>query len=115
MASPNFLIRLFNDNLLKDTTVILISDHGASMPSLNYIYDYYTKEIDLPMLYFLINDRKNVSYEEQYKNIHENQQTFITAYDIYNTMGNILHGDNYINIKNKTQSVDTTKSEHGIS
>jgi hypothetical protein len=111
----NFLIRLFNDNLLKDTTVILISDHGTSMPSLNYIYDYYTKEIDLPMLYFLINDRKNVSYEEQYKNIHENQQTFITAYDIYNTMGNILHGDNYINIKNKTQSVDTTKSEHGIS
>ena len=44
-----------------------------------------------------------------------NQQTFITAYDIYNTIGNILHGDNYINLKNKTQSEDTTKSEHGIS
>ena len=111
----NFLERLFNDNLLKDTTVILISDHGASMPSFNYIYDYYTKEIDLPMLYFIINDRKNVSYEEQYKNMNENQQTFITAYDIYNTIGNILYGDDYTNVKNKTQSEDTTKSEHGIS
>ena len=33
----NFLISLFNDNLLKDSSIILLSDHGSGMPSLYYI------------------------------------------------------------------------------
>ena len=45
------------------------------------------------MLYLIINDRKNISYQEQYFNIQENQQTFITAYDIYNTLLYIVFGD----------------------
>ena len=67
------------------------------------------------MLYMIINDRKNISYEEQYKYIYKNQQTFITAYDIYNTIGNLIFGDKYDNIKNKTSYHDTPKSQYGKS
>ena len=111
----DFLYKLFEDNLLKDTSVILLSDHGAGMPSIYYLYDFYTIELHLPSFFIIINDRKNISYEKQYKFIQENQQTFITAFDIYNTLGNIIYGDQYINIPNKTIEQDSSKSNLGIS
>jgi hypothetical protein len=111
----NFLNNLFNDNLLNNTSIILLSDHGDKMPSIYYPYNFYRIEGQLPMLYMIINDRKNIGYEEQYKYIYENQQTFITAYDIYNTIGNLIFGDEYDNIKNKTVYHDTPKSQYGKS
>ena len=111
----NFINNLFNDNLLKKTSIILVSDHGVKMPSIYYPYDFYKIESNLPMLYMIINDRKNISYEEQYKNINTNQQTFITSYDIYNTIGNLIFGDKFNNIKNKTKNHDTPKSPYGKS
>jgi hypothetical protein len=111
----NFLNNLFNENLLKDSSIILVSDHGVGMPSIYFPYDFYRLEEQLPMLYAIINDRKNISYEEQYKYIHKNQQTFISSYDIYNTIGNLIFGDKYKIIKNKTEDKDTTKSPYGKS
>ena len=67
------------------------------------------------MLYIIINDRKNISYHEQYSNIQQNQQIFITAYDIYNTVNHLLYGDNYKNILNLTDENPTPKSSLGIS
>ena len=52
----NFLNSLYNDNLLKDTTVFLISDHGCHMPSIYYLYDFYKIEKRLPILLMIIND-----------------------------------------------------------
>ena len=111
----DFLNRLYDDNLLKDTSIILLSDHGIGMPSIYYIYDFYLTEMHLPSFFIIINDRKNLSYEEQYKFIQENQQNFITAFDIYNTIGNIIYGDKYANIPNKTLYEDSPKSKLGIS
>ena len=111
----NFLNNLFNDNLLRDTTVFLISDHGVVLPSVYYLFDFFQLEKALPMLYILVNDRKNVSYEEQYMNMHENQQKFITGFDIYNTFGHLLFGKEYNSVKNKTKLENTFKSENGIS
>ena len=111
----NFLNNLFNDNLLKDSSIFLLSNHGVGMPSIYYFNDFYRIEEHLPMLYMIINDRKNISYNEQYRYLYENQQSFITAYDIYNTFGNIIYGDNYSFIKNKTNNKDTPKSNKGIS
>ena len=91
----NFLISLYNDNLFKSSSILLVSDHGVATPSIYYIVDFFQIEIKLPMLYMIINDRKNIDYNQQYFNIHENQQTFKTAYDIYNTISNIAYGDNY--------------------
>ena len=110
-----FLYKLFEDNLLKDTSIILLSDHGVGMPSVYYLYDFYKIELHLPSFFIIINDRKNISYERQYKFIQENQQTFITAFDIYNTLGNLIYGDQYINISNKTLEKDSSKSDLGIS
>ena len=63
----------------------------------------------------IINDIKYKDYNQQYFNIHENQQTFITAFDIYNTIANIIYGDNYTNIPNKTNDHDFPKSSNGKS
>ena len=49
-----FLNDLFNKNLLKDSSILLISDHGESLPSLYYLYDFYKIEYYLPMLYIII-------------------------------------------------------------
>ena len=63
----------------------------------------------------IINDRKNISYKEQYFNIYENQQTFITAFDIYNTFIHLLYGNNYTSIKYKTPVDYGPKSPFGNS
>ena len=67
------------------------------------------------MFYMIVNDKKNISYNEQYQYIHENQQILITAYDIYNTIGHIIYGDKYKDINAKTALNDTHKSEYGSS
>ena len=90
-----FFNKLFEDNLFKDTSIFLLSDHGVGIPSIYYLNDFFKYEKVLPMFYLLINDRKNVSYESQYKYLYQNQQTFITGFDIYNTIINLIYGDNY--------------------
>ena len=91
----NFVSELFNENWLKETSLILLSDHGISIPSIYYLNDFFNYEKVLPMFFMLVNDRKNISYEKQYKYLNENQQTFITAFDIFNTILNLLYGDKY--------------------
>ena len=110
-----FLNDLFNDNLFKDTTCFLLSDHGTAMPSPYYMTDFFQKERFLPMLYIICNDRKNISYHIQYQNIYKNQQILITGYDIYNTIANLLYGEGYAFIEYKTDKKDTPKSKYGIS
>lgn len=69
----------------------------------------------LPSLFIFVNDRKNISYENQYRYIQKNQQIFITAFDIYNTIGNLIYGDKYDIIPNKTSQMDSFKTNWGIS
>ena len=114
-AILNHLKSLFDDNLLKESSIFLLSDHGCGMPSIYYLNSFYQYEIHLPMLFVIINDRKDTSYNEQYSNIYENQQAFITAYDIYNTIGHLIYGNNYKNIPYKTKDNDTPKSPKGKS
>ena len=86
----NYFNNLFEENLLKDTSVFLLSDHGTGIPSIYFLNDFFQIEMRLPMLFILINDRKNVTYESQYKYLNNNQQTFITGFDIYNTKIHII-------------------------
>ena len=85
--------KLFNDNLLKDTSIFLLSDHGVGVPSIYYLTNFFKYELVLPMFYLFVNDRKNISYEAQYKYLYENQQTLITGFDIYNTIVHLAYGD----------------------
>ena len=111
----NYLDSLFTDNLFKDTSIFLFSDHGVGIQSVYYVLEFFKIEHVLPMLYIILNDRKNISYHQQYSNIQKNQQTFITAYDIYNTMNHLLYGDNYKYIFNLTDENPTPKSSLGTS
>ena len=96
-----FFYNLFNKNLLKETSVFFLSDHGVALPSVYYMNDFFKYERALPMFYLLVNDRKNVSYEFQYKYLYKNQQTFITGFDIYNTILNLIYGDKFGKEENK--------------
>jgi hypothetical protein len=111
----NFLEKLFKENLFRDSTIFLLSDHGTSIPSPYYINKFFIMEKHLPMLYMICNDRKNLSYKEQYEYINKNQQILITGYDIYNTLGHLIYGDKYSLIQNKTEDKDTAKSQFGRS
>lgn len=111
----NFLNTLFQNNLLKETTILLLSDHGCPMPSLYHFTNFYRIDRYLPMLFLFTYDRENISYNEQYKNIRENQQILITSYDIYNTIGFLIYGNDYRKIKNKTNKIDTPKTKYGES
>ena len=111
----NFLNNLFKNNLLKDTTIFLLSDHGVGLPSIYFSFDFYKIEMNLPVLLIIINDRVNITYKEQYKHIYENQQIFITPFDIYNLLGNLLYGNKYGFIENNTIYNNTFKSPYGIS
>ena len=91
----NFLNLLYNDNLLKETTILLLSDHGCPMPSIYYFNTFFKLDRNLPMLYLFTYDKKNISYSQQYKDIYENQQKLITAYDIYNTILYLIYGKDY--------------------
>jgi len=111
-----FLYDLFNENSLKDSIVMLISDHGCPMPSLYYFNDFFKYEDSLPMLYILSYDKKNLTYDEQYKILSQNQQKLITAYDVYNTIGHLIYWKSYKKIKNKEiNHKDTPKSKFGKS
>ena len=75
------------------------------------INDFFHIESRIPKLFF--NDRKNVSYYDQYYHLHENQQTFVTAYNFNNALGHLLYGDKYAEIKNKIGDHDKPKSSKG--
>ena len=101
----DFFNNLYNNNLLKETSIFLLSDHGVGVPSIYYLNDFFKFELVLPMFYLLVNDRKDVVYEKQYENLNKNQQTFITAFDIYYTLVNLIYGDKYNSQKDINENI----------
>ena len=91
----DFFNKLFKDNLLKNTSILLLSDHGSSLPTVYFINDFYQIEKNLPMFFLIVNDRKNETYDSQYKFLHKNQQTFITAFDIHDTIIHLIDKNIY--------------------
>jgi hypothetical protein len=109
----NFLNKLYKENLLNDTTILLLSDHGLSLPSVYYFNEFFQLEKALPMLFIMTTDKKNLTYYQQYHNIYENQQKFITAYDIYNTLCYLMLGNNYFT-KQRRRNKFIIKSKLGL-
>ena len=93
----NFLFQLYNQNLLQNTIVFLAGDHGFELMGLYKLFEPKDWEIErqFPVFFLIIPDKKNVSYTEQYSEILKNQQTFITPFDIYYTIRQIIYGDKY--------------------
>lgn len=98
-ALYNFLLYLFTSDLLNNTTIFLVGDHGNMLLGAYQIFQPNDIKIEqfFPILIIISNDIKNSSYKEQYSEIQNNQQTFITPFDVYFTLRDIIYGNEYKN------------------
>ena len=96
LADPLFeFVKYFFDNrLLDDTIMLIVSDHGNHIvgPWTIIRPQDYILEINLGTLFFIIPNNQKLYKNNLYDNIHKNQQTFITPYDIHDTMIHIAYG-----------------------
>ena len=95
----NFLNELYEQKLLNDTSIFILSDHGNSY--FNYIYYYILRSDDSLIeryygtLFIILPSNKNKTInEDYYNNIHKNQQALISPFDIHDTLIHIIFGDN---------------------
>ena len=63
-----------------------------------------------PILIIISPDKKNISFQNQYSEITKNQQIFVTPFDIYYTLRDLLYGKDYKNNLLKEQSKDEGES-----
>ena len=85
----NFLYYLFENKLLENTAIFFVSDHGNGMYGLyrELQADDFLFERTLAFWFIILHNFKN---KEEIKNLEENQQTFLTPYDIFDTMSDII-------------------------
>ena len=88
----NFLNELYNKNLLEDTSIFFVSDHGLHMPRIHLLLskEQFIHDRSLPLLIMFYDDKNFILNNNQ---IMYNQQKFVTAYDIYETLLHICFGE----------------------
>lgn len=91
----NFLNKFYKNGYFKDTAILLFSDHGQHLNGPFYLFDSqdFHSEMVLPLLLLIIPNDNRLYKDGLYDQITKNQQIFITAYDIYNTLLYIVFGD----------------------
>ena len=89
----DFLNKLEKDNKLKDTGILIVGDHGLHLSPIYAIIspEYYFYQRDLPVLFIVLDYNKNIKIDDLY----DNQQKFVTPYDIYESLFHIIFGNNY--------------------
>jgi len=89
---------LYEKGLLKDTVILFFSDHGLHCSTVFPVLapDNYFHERSLSYMFIFMDKKENFNDEQLLKN----QQKFITAYDIYETLYHIVYGNNYIRQEN---------------
>ena len=96
LADPlfDFVKYFFDNNLLNDTFMFIVSDHGNHMlgPWAVIRPQDYLYETTLATLFFVIPNNEKLYKDGLYDIIWENQQTFITPYDIHDTIVHIAYG-----------------------
>ena len=96
LADPLFeFVKYFFDNkLLEDTFMFIVSDHGNHMvgPWAVIRPNDYLIESTLATLFFVIPNNGKLYNNSLYELIHENQQIFITPYDIHDTLIHLAYG-----------------------
>ena len=105
-----YLNLFYQNGYLKKTAILIFSDHGQHLNGPLYLFnsqDFYY-ERTLPGLFLILPNNEKLYKNNLYEKIKLNQQTFITGFDIYNTLVHLAFG------KNK-QSVDKYKVKYGES
>ena len=90
-----FVKTFFVNHWLDDTFVFVVSDHGNHIlgPFAILRPKDYLLESTLATLFFIIPNKKKIYENGLYDNIYNNQQVFITPYDIHDTLIHIAYGD----------------------
>ena len=90
-----FVKMFFDNNYLNDTIIFFVSDHGNHMLGPWQIIrpkDYFI-ESTLATLIIMVPNNDKLYDSGMYDNLFENQQTFITPYDIHDTLIHIAITD----------------------
>ena len=97
----NYLNGLYENKLLNDTALFILSDHGNSY--FNYIYYYIFRSDDSLIergygtLFIILPSNKLKKIGENcYNNLYRNQQALISPFDIHDTLIHIIFGNNTI-------------------
>ncbi len=107
MADPlfDFVKYFFDNNLLNDTFIFILSDHGNHLPGPWAILrpQDYVIESTLGTLFFVVPNNEKLYKNGLYDIIHKNQQTFITPYDIHDTLIHLAYGDQKVSKRYSTR------------
>ena len=89
----DFLNRMERDNKFEDTGIIFVGDHGLHLSPIYAILspENYFYQRDLPVCFIVLYYNKNIKIDDLY----DNQQKFVTPYDIYESLFHIIFGNNY--------------------
>lgn len=84
----NFFKKFIDNGYFNDTLLIVVSDHGNNFGSYYSIFEGEDKNIEgmLPIFLVLIPNKRIIYDSGLYNNLFENQQTLVSAYDIYNSI-----------------------------
>ena len=97
----NFLEYYIENHFNNQTAIIIASDHGNNMIGQHGFFngDDWHIEKSLGMLFFLFPENENIDFS----GVVVNEQRFVTTYDIYNTLIDMLGFDEeYFNKKGKS-------------
>ena len=97
----NFLKKFYSNGWFEDSVLIIFSDHGQHLNGPLYLFDsqdFYI-ERSLPTLFMIIPNEEELYNNNFYETIKSNQQTFITPFDIYNTLIYLANKETYNNIR----------------
>ena len=84
----NFLNKFYSNGYFKNTSIIIFSDHGMHINGPLYLFDSqdFFFERTLATLFLIIPNDEILYKDNLYEKMKSNQQTFVTPFDIYNTL-----------------------------
>ena len=90
LADPiyEFVKYFFDNNLFKDTFLLILSDHGSKLigPFTFIRPQDYVIEETLPALFFVMPNNEKLYENGMYNEIHKNQQVYLSPFDIHDTL-----------------------------
>jgi len=88
----NFLFEFYDKGYFDNTALFIVSDHGNQNPGIYNIINKAQFEYEKRMGTFILLLSKNDNIDKFKINLQNNQQTFLTPYDIHDTMMHLING-----------------------
>ena len=102
----NFLFEFYDKGYFDNTAVFIVSDHGNQNIGIYNIINKNQFEYEKKMGTFFLLLSKNDNINKFKLNLQNNQQVFLTPYDVHDTMMHIIYGNGDINDLKKLFSVN---------